>query len=162
MSKQEYEGFSLSLALFDALPVLLFGVSCVLLGMLFGSRLFVAGAVLCFSAGFMKVLWKIILALREKDVSILNRLFRYLMCAGFAIIILSVVLGAERISFPKVWSGISSFPSAMFFILWACGMAAMGVLGKKLDSSMARSNWIEQSVNCAAQLCLLLALLFLL
>lgn len=38
-------------------------------------------------------------------------------------------------------------------------MVCMGVLGKKLDSSVAKNNWIEQCVNAAAQLCMFIGLL---
>ena len=54
------ENFTLSLALVDALPVLFFGGSMILIGLLFGSPLFLIGAALCFWAGAAKVLWKII------------------------------------------------------------------------------------------------------
>ncbi|MDO4809343.1 MAG: hypothetical protein Q4A04_05205 [Eubacteriales bacterium] len=44
------ENFTLSLALVDALPVLFFGGSMILIGLLFGSPLFLIGAALCFWA----------------------------------------------------------------------------------------------------------------
>ena len=158
----KYEGFSLALAVVDGVPVLAFGASCVILGMLFRSPLFIAGSCLCFLAGFLKVLWKVLLAVSKKDISLLNRQFRCLMPAGFGIIILSLVLGAEKISIPGIISAATAFPSVIFFALWICGMAAMGALAKRLDSSDVKSNWIEQGVNGAAQLCLLAGLLFLL
>ena len=51
------ENFTLSLALVDALPVLFFGGSMILIGLLFGNPLFLIGATLCFWAGAAKVLW---------------------------------------------------------------------------------------------------------
>ena len=42
------EDFTLSLALVDALPVLFFGASMILIGIMFASSLFILGAVLCF------------------------------------------------------------------------------------------------------------------
>ena len=45
------ENFTLSLALVDALPVLFFGGSMILIGLLFGNPLFLIGATLCFWAG---------------------------------------------------------------------------------------------------------------
>lgn len=161
-NNNSYDGFTISLALVDAIPVLLFGGSSILIGLLFRSPLFITGAVLCFFAGLFKVLWKIILAACKKDVVIFNKQFRYVMCAGFVLIIISIIADRSRISLPGIWSCITSMPSMMFFILGICGMITMGVLGKKLDSSVAKNNWIEQCVNGAAQLCIFLGLLFLL
>lgn len=159
---KNYEGFTLSLALVDAIPVLFFGGSSILIGLLFKSPLFITGAVLCFLAGLFKVLWKVILAVSKKDIVLFNKQFRYVMCAGFILIIVSLIIDRAKISLPGIWSGITSMPSIIFFLLGACGMATMGVLGKKLDSSVAKNNWIEQCVNGAAQICIFLGLLFLL
>ena len=49
------ENFTLSLAIVDALPVLFFGGSMILIGLLFGSPLFLIGAALCFWAGAAKL-----------------------------------------------------------------------------------------------------------
>ena len=134
-SKKQYEGFTLSLALVDAIPVLLFGGSCILIGLMFKSPLFITGAVLCFLAGFFKVLWKVILAVSKKDVTVLNKQFRYVMCAGFLLIVISLIAGHSRISLSGIFSGLTSIPSVFFFIAGICGMITMGILGKKLDNS---------------------------
>lgn len=159
---QGREGFTLALALVDAVPVLLFGVSAILIGLLFKSPLFIIGAALTFLGGAGKVTWKLLLAVSKKDVKLLNKQFRYVMIGGFALMLLSVILGWKRISFAAIAAAVTGLPSVIFFVLWICGMITMGVLGKKLDSSVARNNWIEQCVNGCAQLCLTLGLLFLL
>ena len=158
----ERPGFTLTLALVDALPVLFFGASCIILGLLFQSVLFVIGAALMFLGGFGKVLWKIFLAVSKKDILFLNRQFRYSMCAGFALIVVSLIAGWRRLSFSAIGSAIISMPSLLFFVIAVAGLVTMGVLASKLDSSVAKNNWIEQCVNSVAQLSLLLALLFLL
>ena len=57
------EGFTLSLALVDAVPVLLFAVAIVLLGIKASmSPLIILGGILCFIGGAIKVLWKVIVA----------------------------------------------------------------------------------------------------
>ena len=155
----DYEGFTLSLALVDALPVLLFGGSCILIGLIFKSPLFMVGACLAFLAGFMKVMWKVILATAKKDVKFLNKQMKYTMSAGFLLIIISLIAGYKRISFAAMGAAIIGFPQCVFFLLWLAGMVGMGVLAKKLDSSVAKNNWIEQSVNGIAQLCLFIGLL---
>lgn len=157
-----YEGFTLSLALVDALPVLLFGGSCILIGLIFKSPLFMVGACLSFLAGLCKVLWKVILAVAKKDIPLLNKQMRVVMPLGFLLILVSLIVDRARISFPAMGAAIVGFPQVIFFALWVVGMVGMGVLAKKLDSTVAKNNWIEQCVNATAQLCLFLGLLFLL
>ena len=158
-NENKFEGFTLGLALVDALPVLFFGASSVTVGLLFRSPLFIIGAVLSFLGGASKVTWKLILALKKRNIAILNRLFRYLMACGFLLIILSVILGINRISLPAVWAAVTAMPQCVFFLLWLCGMLTMCVLSKALDGSVAKNNWIEQCVNAFSQACLLTGLI---
>lgn len=160
--KNKYEGFSLSMALVDAIPVIAFGASMIIIGMLFSSSLFIVGAVLCFFAGAAKVLWKILVATSGKDVKFLFMQMRYIMPCGFLIMILSLILNIKRVSLYSIFVAMFSIPSGIFFALWIIGMITMGVLAKKLDSSVAKNNWIEQCVNGVAQISLLIALLLLL
>ncbi len=155
----KYEGFTLTLALVDALPVLFFGGSSILIGLIFKSPLFIIGACLTFLAGFFKVLWKVILGVSGKDVPILNKQMRIVMPVGFLLMLISLIVDRKKISFPGMWAAITGFPQIIFFILWVLGMVGMGVLAKKLDSSVAKNNWIEQCVNGTGQLCLFIGLL---
>lgn len=52
----KYENFTLSLALFDALPVIFFSASMIVIALNFNNVIFVLGAVLCALAGILKVL----------------------------------------------------------------------------------------------------------
>ncbi len=159
MSENKYEGFTLGLALVDAIPVVLFGASCILIGLLFKSPLFLIGAALSFLAGFFKVLWKIVLAVTGKDVKWMNKQFRYLMIGGWVLIIISVIIGWKKIDPAAIGAAIIGLPQLIFFILGVLGMMAMGVLGKKLDPTKASNNWVEQCVNGFAQLMIFLGLL---
>ena len=159
MENKKYEGFTLSLALVDALPVLLFGGSSIMLGILFKSALFIVGACLIFLGGFLKVMWKIVLAVKGRDIVFLNKQMKYTMLTGFALVLVSVLVNIKRISLAAIGSALVSMPACIFFLLFVCGMVGMGVCAKKLDSSVAKNNWIEQSINAAAQLCLFIALL---
>ena len=67
-SKENNTQFTPLLALVDAIPVVLFGIAAILLGVKVRSVVFFAGALLCFLAGFGKVLWKFLIALTGKDV----------------------------------------------------------------------------------------------
>ena len=145
------ENFTPSLALIDALPVLLFGGSMVLIGLLFRSALFLLGAVACFWAGAAKVLWKIIVVTKKKNVWWLFLQMRVVMPIGFALMILAVILNLNTVDLSAVRSAVISLPSVVFFAVGVIGMALMGVFAAKLDSSDVRSNWIEQLTNAAAQ-----------
>ena len=152
------EDFTLALALVDALPVLLFGGSTLLIGALFSRPLFLAGALLCFWAGAAKVLWKILVVTRKKNVWFLFLQMRIAMPAGFALMLLSLLLNRDAVSFSVILSALTSPPSAYLFLAGLAGMGLMGYFGAKLDASDVRSNWIEQLTNAAAQLCIFLGL----
>lgn len=152
------EEYTVALALVDALPVLCFGISMVLLGMVFQSALFIAGAVLCVLAGTGKVLWKLLLAVHRRDVAVLNRQFRFLMSGGFLLILLSLLVNRERISLSVVRENITAFPGCILFGVGAAGLCLMGVLAIVLDKSI-KANWIEQLINLVAQLSILMGVL---
>ena len=150
-------GFTLGLALVDAIPVLLFGMSMAVVGLKLRSALFVLGAAASLLAGCGKVAWKLLLALRQRDVSWLNRQFRYLMCAGFVLMLVAVVAAAVSgsLRLGALAAALTGMPAIVFFALALCGFAALGVLGATLDGSTARDNWAEQLVNTFAQAMLL-------
>ena len=156
------ENFTLSLVLVDALPVLFFGGSMILIGLLFGSSLFLIGAALCFWAGTAKVLWKIIVVAKKKNVWWMFLQMRIVMPLGFVLMILAVILNRSAIDLPTVFTTIVSFPSVIFFAVGVLGMALMGIFAVKLDSADVRSNWIEQLTNAIAQASIFTGILYLL
>ena len=153
------EGFTLSLALVDALPVLFFGGSMILIGLLFGSVLFMVGAAACFWAGAAKVLWKAIVVARKKNVWWLFMQMRIVMPIGFAMMLSAVILNRNLINLPAVFAAVVSLPSVIFFAIGVIGMALMGVFASKLDASDVRSNWIEQLTNALAQAAIFIGIL---
>ena len=153
------EGFTLSLALVDALPVLFFGGSMILIGILFESALFLLGALLCLWAGAAKVIWKIIVVTRKKNVWWLFMQMRIVMPVGFALMLLSIIIGWSKIDGAAVLTAVVSFPSVIFFAVGILGMVLMGVFASKLDSSSVRSNWIEQLTNGLAQAAIFIGIL---
>ena len=155
------EDFTLSLAIVDALPVLFFGGSMILTGLLFKSSLFLIGALLCFWAGAAKVLWKIIVVTKKKNVWWLFLQMRIVMPAGFVLMILSVILNLKRINLSAILTDVTSLPSAVFFLIGVIGMILMGIFASKLDSSDVRSNWIEQLTNAVAQASIFVGILLL-
>ena len=158
-NKAAYDHFTLSLALFDALPVLFFCIGMLLIAGRFRNVLFIVGAVLCTAAGCGKVLWKILVAGAGKDIALLNRQLRVLMPTGFLLIILGIFTGRSQIHPGAILQKMLSFPSIVFFGITIAGMIAMMVFAFKLDGTKARNNWIEQITNAIAQGCLVLGIL---
>ena len=157
MKKQE---FTLSLALVDALPVLFFGAAAAILGVKLKSAVFILGAALCLLAGAGKVVWKLMIALRGKDVAILGAQLRWVMPAGFLLMMLGCFL-SERETLRTLLQAAVRLPSAAFFALTIVGMIAMVVCARKFDRFDVRANWIEQGINAAAQACALIGVLLL-
>lgn len=162
--KEEYRQYTLGLALFDIVPVLLFLISCILIYSMCMNRLFLAGALCCFIGGMAKVIWKLIVVLAKRDIPAFSRVFRVLMIGGFALMLLSVILSTVRTvagggafadsAMAGLWRGLTFMPAMLFFIAGFAGMCMMGWLGAHMDKS-ARSNWIEELINTAAQLAIL-------
>ncbi len=155
------EGFTIGLALVDAIPVLLFGGSMILVASKFGHPLFIVGAVISTLAGCCKVAWKLILGIWKKDLRWLNKPFVPMQCAGFLLMLISFILGFGRISWPAVLAALTGFPGILFFLGWIGLMVFMGWFRKnKFSNDDSRSNWTAQIVNCLGQACLLLGILF--
>lgn len=155
------EGFTLGLALVDAIPVLSFGISMVIIASRFDSLLFMLGASLSVLAGCCKVAWKLVLGIAKKDLRWLNRPFVPMQATGFLLMLISFVLGFRKIRWAAVAGALVSFPSLLFFLLWIGLMGFMGWYRKnRFRHEDARSNWTAQIVNAAGQTCLLLGILF--
>ena len=155
------EGFTLGLALVDAIPVLSFGISMVIIAGRFESPLFMLGAILAVLGGCCKVAWKLVLGLWKKDLRWLNKPFVPMMASGFSLLLVSVVPNITKINWISVGSAIIGFPSLLFFIAWIGLMGFMGWFRKrKFQNDDAKSNWTAQIVNAVGQTCLLLGILF--
>lgn len=155
------EGFTLGLALVDAIPVLSFGISMVIIALRFQSPLFVLGASLSVLAGCCKVAWKLVLGIAKKDLKWLNKPFVPMQATGFLLMVVSFVLGFGRISWPGVLAAVTGFPSILFFLAWIALMFTMSWYRKhKFQRNDAGSNWTAQIINAMGQACLLLGILF--
>ena len=155
------EGFTLALALVDAIPVLSFGAAMVILAGRFQSPLFMIGAACSVMAGCCKVAWKMILGITKKNLRWLNRPFVPMQATGFLLMIISFVLNFKSIRWPAVISAVFSFPSTIFFGCWIGLMLFMGWYRKnKFRQDDAHANWTAQIVNALGQTCLLLGILF--
>ncbi|MBE6941734.1 MAG: hypothetical protein E7455_05605 [Ruminococcaceae bacterium] len=155
------EGFTLGLALVDAIPVLSFGVSMVIIASRFQSPLFMIGAILSVLGGCCKVAWKLVLGIAKKDLRWLNKPFIYMMAGGFLLMLISFAIGFGTIDWNGVLAAVTSFPSVIFMVLWAVVMSVMVWYRKaKFRRDDAASNWTAQIINAIGQTCLLLGILF--
>lgn len=159
MSKKNYEDFPLSVALFDAIPVILFCIAMIVIAMSFHDGFFIAGAIICTLAGMGKVTWKIIISATKRDVNLLNMQLRVLMPMGFLLMIVGAVMGMNCEMWRNLVDSISSFPAIVFFGITLAGMILMGFFAAKLDATKVRSHWIEQITNAIAQGSFLLGVL---
>lgn len=153
------EGFTLSMALMDCLPVAFFCVGAGVLATRFESPLFRVGVVLVVLAGALKACWKLVIALARRDVRLLNRQMRYLMPVGFALVLVSLVVDRALWSPAAVLAHVTAMPSLVFLIAGVAGMFLMSWFARHLDGRDARANWREQTVNAISQLCIMLAIM---
>ena len=153
------KGFSVPMALVDLLPVVFFGLSAMKIGSLFHSTLFVIGSLICLISGVVKVLWKMIAAVSEKNIWPLFVQMRIFMPIGFVIMLAALIIDGANLSMAAIVAGILSFPSCIFFGIGIVGMIAMFVFAFKMDSSDPKVNWMEQGVNGLAQICFFIGLL---
>ena len=155
------EGFTIALALVDAIPVLSFGISMVIIASRFNSPLFMVGAALSVLAGCCKVAWKLVLGIAKKDLHWLNKPFVPMQATGFLLMLISFVVGFHRINWAGVGAALLSFPSLLFFVAWIGFMGFMGWFRKhKFSNNDAKANWTAQIINAVGQTCLLLGILF--
>lgn len=155
------EGFTIGLALVDAVPVLSFGISMVIIATRFRSPLFMIGAALSVLAGCCKVAWKLVLGVAKKDLRWLNKPFVPMQATGFLLMLISFILGFASINWAGTGAALISFPSILFFAAWIGLMGFMGWYRKnKFKNDDAHSNWTAQIINAVGQTCLLLGILF--
>lgn len=150
------EGFTLSLAIVDAIPVLLFAVAVIILGMkaAFSPLIIIGGAVM-FAAGALKVLWKMLVAVKHKNVYWMYRQMAPVMGLGGLLLLIGCIVSHTALG--TAFAGIGA-ASIVFFALWFVSMVLMSIFAVKLDSSDPKSNWAEQCTNGIGQFCLCLAL----
>lgn len=156
------EDFTMGLALVDAIPVLFFCATMVLVGILFQNVFFLLGASMVLFAGAVKVLWKVIVVKKKRNIWWMFLQMRILMPIGMVLMIASCIMDFGRINGHAVWAAVSSMPSALCFLIGIIGMILMTIFAFTLDSSDLRSNWIEQITNGIAQAAIFLGVMFIL
>ena len=144
-------GFTYSMVLVDMFPVLFFGGTAVLLGMIMENIVVITGAIISFVSGLIKVYWKYIVVKEKKNIWWMFKQMRILMPVGMLMVITGLVISSLSGKHPGVFKLMCTYPQSVFFVLGILGMMAMIYCGMKLDSSNPKSNWIEQTINSVAQ-----------
>lgn len=156
--------FSPALAIVDAVPVILFLISCIIFGSGMHSPLFLAGAVLCFLAGAGKVLWKIFLAWTGRDYAWLNKYFLPVMLTGFILLIVSIILAIHGGNYPSAYllhltrTGVLiAFSIALLFLIAL--MIVRAVFRKEKFNTSEPLNWAGEVMNIGFQAAVLAGVL---
>lgn len=153
------EGFSVPMALVDLVPVVFFGLSAVKAGSLFHSTLFMVGAAVCLLSGIVKVGWKLIAAVSQRNIWPMFVQMRVLMPVGFLTMFTALVVDRAGLNGQAMLAKLSDFPACLFFLAGALGMILMLVFAFRMDSSDPKVNWMEQTVNSLAQICFFIGLM---
>ena len=154
------EGFTLKMAVMDALPVIFFTIGNSLIALNFRSLIFFIGSFLIITAGLLKVLWKFIIAVGKKNIYLLNKQLRYLMPTGFLLVIISLFIYPDKSEYDQIIPAILKMPQLLCFIITFIGMIMMSIFAKVLDKNDAKANWIEQITNLIAQASFMLGIIF--
>ena len=153
------EGFTVKLALVDSIPVIFFGLASIILGLSFSSITFIIGACITFLSGLLKVIWKIIVATRKKNIWPLFIQMRIIMPIGFLIMVIGFIISCFNNDMNIFFNSLLNPICIIFLALGLVGMAMMVVFAIKLDSSNPKSNWIEQICNGISQACFFIGFL---
>ncbi len=144
----------------DAIPVVAFGIDMALLSKPLGSVLFLIGAVLSLIAGTCMVVYKLLIALKDKEVPGLKKMMPIGMSAGWILMIAAVIINRSKISLAGIWKTVSSAPACIFFILGIVFFAAFIIYFKtKFNADSAKDNWIEEILNAGTQVCILIGVI---
>ena len=128
---------SVTLAILDFIPVLIFGFAMVLMFVVQPHFLFKIGALLCVCAGLGKVIYKTALALKKKVSPLFSNQFRYTMPIGILCIIISFFV--NPIAPPRL-----DHPTILVMALTGIAFILVRVLGGMLDMTTYRNNLIAE------------------
>lgn len=155
------EGFTLGLALMDAIPCIAFGIDMSLLAKPLSSPLFLLGAVVSLFAGLAMVFYKIMLAVFKKDYPVCKKIMPIGMTIGWLTMIIAAVINSSKINLGAIWKAVSTAPAVIFFIAGIVAFIAFFTYFKtKFNADSAKDNWVEEILNAITQVCILLGVVF--
>ena len=153
------EGFTLLLVIVDIFPVLFFLLAILLFSKkVYFNCMIVLGGFISFLSGIIKIIWKLIVVTKKKNIWWMFVQMRIIMPIGFFILTLGLIFGW------KYFSNIiinASFYSRLFFTLFIISISLLTLFAIKLNSSDLMVNWLEQIINSISQSLLCLAIIYL-
>ena len=143
------EGFTFSLVLVDFIPIFFFILTIIKFSYkTYFNYMIISGGIICFISGFIKVLWKLIVVLKKRNVWWMFVQMRIGIPIGFCILTFGFFFGWKNFS-NIIYN--ASFKSKIFFTSWIIGMSLMSLFAIMFDSSEPLVNWIEQITNSVSQ-----------
>ena len=134
------ETYTLSLALYDFAPVTFFLIGAIFLTMIATRmcgarcrRLAIAGSLLIFMGGFLKAVWKLLVALGVGDFQLMSEIQFVLVAPGFfALLIVVIWMGrSERTKTPAetaLMPAIAVWKIPFLIVMTLTSMGTMGIL----------------------------------
>lgn len=154
------EGFTLGLALMDAIPCIAFGIDMSLLSRPLQSPLFLIGAVVSLLAGLAMVFYKIMLAVFKKDYPVCKKIMPIGMTIGWVSMIAAAIINRSKISLPGIWKAVTTMPALAFFIAGILSFIAFFTYFKtKFNADSAKDNWVEEILNGITQVCIMIGVM---
>lgn len=151
MKEYTIDKISAKMALLDYIPVIFFAGCIFNVFLKSHNPIIFAGGILCTLAGLSKASWKLMLALKNKNLFFFNYIFRIFMITGFSLIIISIVMEWNVIISGSLNGLIFKMPQAIFYFITIIGMISMCVCAIKHDHSNSRANWMEEIINAISQ-----------
>ena len=151
MEKKEIKkDYSMGLALFDFLPVLLFGTSMIFFLKSGCSVLAGGGLIFVFLGGLCKAWWKLRAATGKGRSDELDAMFRFLMPAGGILLFAAGI----RWALTGQWHGAFTGTRWTWLLLFFAGMTGMGFLKSRQEQG-DHMVWCAEITNAISQLMLL-------
>ena len=140
------EGFTLTSALENSLVVICFSLAIFIFSYRtsYYSYPIVIGGLMTIISGFIKVLWKIIVVLKKKNVWWMFVQMRIILPVGFSIYIFGLIQGYQNYS---SYIANASFYNKFCFLIFIFGMCLLFIYAAAFDLSNPKFNWIEQLTN---------------
>jgi len=166
MKEDDLLDIPLPLAIFDFVPIIFFFITCTLVGLklkkiyLTGSVLFLIGGFVTFVGGFLQAFWKLMINVKEKNISVLHSQFKFTMPFGLLLILFAIIISKNKINWKTVKSKLLSFPCIIFLIFAIIFVITLITFLFVMKSNEIKYIWIKESVNAALQASICLCALF--
>ncbi len=129
------DNFTMSMVIVDSFPVIFFSGTAILVGVMLKNPVFILGAIISALSGILKVLWKLIVVKKKKNVWPLFIQMRIAMPIGFVLMIAGVIISRRTIHLLDLFKYVTGFPLVLFF---GIGIASMVAIIASLEIMVSR------------------------